>query len=439
MKKITHNLKKIALAVTMAAGAFSMPTPAHAYESDPWFHEWVLSEYAAFVSEVDNQFFAINTYLSEIYTYMISGEGDTGTGIIKAITGNMNKIWAEQQQFTEATNKNAAQMGRVTATDAAVSNRIAASLPDPRACDEIPKVMGGRMGGGGGGGSRNSKGAYEAPVVNKGGGTSLNNATQAGQVYGTHAGGNGNNYCSTADVKYTNGEAHAAFGCSAASTTMPDGDARVQSLFIPAHDYNNASVAAAQSITFKPESAKAAQDAATSILSSFSPAALPKDLETSSEGKTYLARVKVYNARISPAVHALAQLASSRSPDLNLPAPFKAAWMSVAQPVFAHILPGVTVPEVPSEAEVTRFEVLRRYADFGTTSWANDVIKDTDQGRLLQMLNTTEAVKLYVEWQIHNRMEENNALQAAILAQLTNPINKGELDKNFSAAVNTRK
>lgn len=438
MKNIGQKLKKTAIAISLAASVFSLSTPANAYETDPWFHEWVGTQYAAFVQEVDNQFYAINTYLSEIYTYITTGEGDTGTGIIKAITNNMDKIWKEQQQFTESTNKNSAQMNRVTATDAAVSNRIAASLPDPRACDEIPRVMGARMGGGGGG-SRAAKGTYEAAVSDHGGGTAPNYASQVGDVYGAHAGASGNNYCSTADVKYSNGQPHAAFGCAAASTTMPDGDARVQSLFVPAHDYNNAAVAARQNITLTPQTAKAAQDSMTSILSSFSPAGLPKDLESTSEGKSYLARVKVYNARMSPALNALSQIVALRNPDLNLSASYQGTWQSIAQPVYANIFPGTTIPPTPSEAEIMRFEVLRRYADFGSTSWHTTIIQDTDQGRLLQELNTTEAVKLYVDWQIHNRMEENNALQAAILAQLTNPITKSDLDKGFNSAISTRK
>lgn len=446
--KTKNVLKKTSLALSLSlVGYFGAPAPAHAV-AEPAFYaffssEWTpfLEQYTAFVSEVDDQFFAINEYLAEIYQYMATDTGNTqGMGIIGAINANQNKIWKQQQDFTETTNKNVAQMNRVTATDGAVSSRIANSMADPRNCSEIPRVMGARSGGGGGG-SRGTKGVYEARVANAGGGTAPNATSQAATIVATHAGGaGGNNYCATPDVTYTNGKAHAAFGCSAPGN-MPDGDARVASLFVPAHDFTKPDVVAQQTLTFTPQTAKAAGDAIITILSSFSPPGLPEDVEKSPEGKLYLAKVKVFNARLSPALHALTSITSMRNPDPNAMnnTDFKTTWSTVATPVFANLFPNSKPPEVPSEAEIMRFEVLRRYADFGDASWHGQLIKDQDQARLLIELNTTAAVQLYLDWQLHNRLEENNALQSAILAQLTNPVTINEMDAAARAAYGTRK
>lgn len=441
MKNLKSKFKKTALAVVIAsAGLLGVSNTASAYEGDPWFHAWegyewipFLDMYYEFVAEVDNQFFAINTYLSEIYAYLTKGEGETGKGII----GVMGKIWQEQREFQETTMKNQAQMNRVTQTDAAVSNRIAKNMPNPRNCSEIPRVMGARMAGGGGRGGRASKGMIEKVVANNAAGTAPSSTAQAGEVYGTHAQAK---YCSKADITYTNGQTHAAFGCTAASTTMPDGDSRVQSLFVPAHDFETPSKALEANLTFsEPDHIQASADSAKTLVASFSPIGLTKDVETTPDGKTYLSKVKVFNARVSPAVHALAQIASMRIPDKNLPQFLSDGWKGTAGPVYSRIFPGMKLPDQPSDAEVMRFEVVRRFADFGPDSWYQKLLDDDDETNQVRELNSTQAVALYLNWQIHNRLEENNAIQAAILAQLVNPVTKADMDTAAKAVYSNKK
>ena len=422
MKNVGKRFKKAALAAAVSAAALSCAAPAQAYESDPWFHSWESSVYTAFVQQVTNQFFAINTYLSQIYLYLNSGVGETGTGVI----GTMQKLGQQNQEFTESANKNLAQMNRVTQTDASVAQRVAAAMPDPHECSEIPRVMGARMAGGGGGGGRAIKGSIERVVSNAGGGTAPSSVAQAGDVYATRSQAK---YCSTADVTFSNGKRHAAFGCSAASTTMPAADVRVQSLFVPAHNFEDPAQEKAANLTFStPEEGQAAADAAKMVISAFSPVGLTPDMESTPAGKQYLTRVAAFNARLSPAIHALAQIASLRMPDANLASEIAESWKANATPVYARIFPGMKVPEKPSESEVMRYEVLRRYADYGPESWHQKQIQDDDQARLTRELTDAVVVNTYVNWQTHNRLEESNAIQAALLAQSVNPTTKQELE-----------
>lgn len=435
--KKTMAAVSIAMAFTLAVPPVEAHGPPDGALGDPVataaFNAWNTNIYTVFVTTVNNQFYAINTYLSQIYEYMRVGSGDpdNGTGLI----GTMKVIWEETQAFNEANGKMNAQMNRVTSVDAAVANRVAASMPDSRACSEIPRVMGARMAGGGGGGSRAARGGLERIVANSGAGTAPSSLNQAGDVFSTHA----TKYCSTPDIQFTNGQAHTAFGCTAVST-MPDGDARVQSLFVPAHNYEQTAPSIAANLTFSTADEKqAAKDSSKNIISAFSPPGLTREMEATPEGKQYLTRVKVFNTRISPAIHALAQIASYRFPDANIPSFLSDGWKAIATPVYGRIFPGMSVPDLPSAAEVVRFEVLRRFADFGAESWHQKIIQDNDQANLLRELNTTASVNLYVNWELHNRMEENNALQASILSQLVNPTSKQELDSALRSVYTAKK
>lgn len=434
MKNVGKSLKKAALASAVALGMLSMSAPAQAYESDPWFRSWqqpFVAQYNAFVTRVDNQFFAINTYLAEIYAYMNSGEGDTGTGII----GTMVKISKMQQQATEEAIAGGAQMNRVTTADALGAQRSAAALPSERACKEVGQVMGARASGGGGGGSRAVKGNFERVIMSNTAGMAPNPIAQAADTYNTHA----KNYCGPNDVKFSDGKPHKAFGCTAASTTMPSADVRVQSLFVPAHDFTNPDKAAAANLTFTAEQAQAAADASKNIISAFSPLALSPDMEGTEAGKMYLAKVNAFNARISPAIHALSQITSMRMGEANLPDALAANWKKIADPVYSRIFKGMEAPTKPSESEVMRFEVLRRYADSGPESWHQKQIIDDDLPRLTREMTDAVVLNTYVNWQAMNRLEENNALQSAILAQMTNPVSKIEMERMGTTVYSSQK
>ena len=435
MKNAGSSIKKAALASAIALGMLSMSAPAQAAESDPWFRSWqrpFVTQYNAFVTRVDNQFFAINTYLAEIYAYMNSGEGDMGTGII----GTMVKLSKMQQEANTAAITEGAQMNRVTAADAIGAQRSAGALPSRRACSEVAQVMGARASGGGGGGSRAVKGSFERVIMNNTAGTSPTALAQAAETYNTHA---QPKYCSPNDVKFSDGKTHKAFGCAAASTTMPAGDLRVQSIFVPAHDFTNPEKASAANLTFTPDQAQAAVDASKNIISAFSPLALSADMEGTDAGKRYLAKVNAFNARISPAIHAISQIASMRMSEANLPDALAENWKSIATPVYSRIFKGMEVPAKPSEAEIMRFEVMRRYADSGPESWHQKQITDDDLPRLTREMTDAIVLNTYVNWQAMNRLEENNALQTSILAQMVNPVSKTEMETLGSNVYTTQK
>jgi hypothetical protein len=219
---------------------------------------------------------------------------------------------------------------------------------------------------------------------------------------------------------------------------MPDADARVQSLFVPAHNFMNTSEAKVQNLTFNTEQTQAAVDASKNIVSSFAPIALSADMEKTPSGKAYLSLVKALNARLSPAIHALASIASAREPLAALPAYLQDSWAIASSGVMSRIFPGMNPVTNPSDAEVMRFEVMRRYADFGTDSWHNKLIQDNDESNLWLEYNTTQAVNAYIEYELHQRYEESNALNAAILAQRVNPITE-EMVRSAATSVMANK
>lgn len=461
MKKISANIKKIAAAAMLAAAPFlAIQTKAMAYEGDPWFHaweaaEWVefLNEYAAFVEEVDNQFFNINMYLAQTYSYLTAGEGDTGKGVI----GTMNKIWAEERPFLEAIGNNGASWQKANALDMLPGQVAMQRAGDPRNCSEIPTRIGARAAGGSRGGSRAIGSRVDRAIQAASVGTKISESSYASEINATH-GSADLGLCAKEDVSFdANGDAAKAYGSSRnlngcqAAGPMPNGDIRGQSLFVPAYDYvkvadgDAGELAKASSLTFNPKQSTVAGIAAKNIVASFSAPAMPKDVEASPAGQLVTAKGKILQARLSPAIQALASIASFRAPAAL---GSKAAdalsnnWMSTATPVYGRVFPaGTEVPKVPSLAEILRFEVFRRYMDFGgdQDSWLAQLNDSQDPARVGRMQAETQAVQLYVEYEILNRLEENNAIQAAILSQLVNPVSKQEVVNASAAAYKASK
>ena len=441
-------LKKAAAAMAFACLGTLGATPAFAVV-EPAFYAWEAgvwtpfeAAYNQFVEEVDNQFFAINTYLSEIYTYMISGEGDTGTGIIGAVNANMNKIWSEQRPYMENMTGQTASWDRRNMLDSISGTAIMARAADPRACSELPVMAASRAVHGGGGGAR-AKGGTETKVAQAQGGTGLSDISHAADIFVAHE----SKYCSAEDVSYTGaaadrfGSARNAFGCSATGT-MPDGDNRVQSVFVPAHDYvkagrgDAAEIGKSYSLTYDAAGTGTAQSDAADIsirnmTASFSPNALSKDVEGTPAGKALLARVKVFNDRVSPAVMALASLKASRS-SVNFNAEAAggpdATWASEAARVYKTVFPPNTpVPAKPSEMELTRFEVARRYLDYGAGSWLEKLGADTPDQVAVESAQTL-ALLAHLQYETMVRTEQTNALLISLLAQSVNPVTKQDID-----------
>lgn len=436
---------KRALGAAAVAGLFaaSISDPAIAYESDPHWRVWESTTYRQFVTRVTNQFFEINQHMSDVRGYLTNGDGETGRGVIGAIT----KTSDADRKFQEENTANEHSRMQVLAMNQAMAIRVAGAISNPRDCYEMPKRIGARMGGGGAG-SNVPKGRTEARVAATGAGTQPSEVAHAAAIYGNHK---NNGFCSSEDTRYagvTTGDASRnAFGCDAAGP-MPDGDARAQGLFVPAHDYTNAAEARKVSVTFDNGQAvngartqrNAADETIANIVNRFSPPALPKHVEQTPAGRILLTKQKVFNARLSTAVGALSTIAAMRDAAANPMSSQTLArvWGADVDGVYSRVFPGVQKPEKPSELEVLRYEVMRRYADYGDGSWAVEGSKQSDQTKRQLMQMETEAVQLNLLYQIHSRLGENNAIQSAILAQMVNPISKDELEKSARAALQAK-
>lgn len=436
MKK-TNPIKRIAssLAVASAFAMVAFPAPAFAYEGDPWFRQWETTTFAQFQLKVEGQFYAINEYMNAIRLYLTSGVGDTGTGLIATIqkTQDANRLYSQESDALQQSRN------QVLAMNQAMANRVAAGIPDPRDCDELPRMVGARAGGGGGS-SAIAKGRSEARLAAGSAGALPTATAHAAIVYANHEAGG---YCAAEDINYSGVSGKAAtrnaFNCTTVGA-MPDGDARAQGLFVPAHDYASAPAAERMSLTFDngtapasgPSQAAAADDTAGNIVARFAPPALNKGAEQTPDGRVFLAKTKVFNARLSPAINALTSISSRRNAAANpLSADALALWNDGnVQGVYDRIFSGAKHPQKPSEIEVLRYEVMRRYADYGANSWAQKVTNESDPAKRSLAQLQSQAVEMNLLYQIHGRLEENNAIQAAILSQLMNPITKTELELN---------
>lgn len=442
MKKTTVFKRALsALAVTGALASMSAPAQAFT-EVDPHWRAWEASTYTQFVMKVNNQFYNINQYLADIHAYLTNGDGDTGRGVIGTITKTMDA----QRKFSEEDTANEHARMQVLSMNQAMATRVAASISNPRDCYELPKGMGARMGGGGGA-TAASKGRIETNLAKEGAGTKTSEVAHAAAVYGNHS---ANGHCTAEDAKYAgvNGGSadRQAFGCTAPGK-MPDGDARAQSLFVPAHDYTKADAPERLSLTFDngqkvngPSQAMSADETIANIVARFSPPALPKGVEQTPQGRVLLTKQKVFNARLSPAVNALSTIAAGRD-GVNNPMSDtmrKSVWGDEVAGVYGRVFPGLKVPVKPSEMEVLRYEVMRRYADYGGGSWNEKMVSNSDPAARSKMQLENQAVQLNLLYQIHSRMEENNAVQAAILSHLVNPITKSDLELAAQGALNSK-
>lgn len=441
MKNLKNKFRKTALAVMIAsAGLLGASTTANAYEGDPWFHAWegyewtpFLDMYYQFVEEVDNQFFAINTYLSEIYAYLTKGEGETGKGVI----GVMQKIWSEERPFLENMTNQQANWQRATAAEMMPAQTALSRAPDPRSCYELPTTIGARYATGGGGSSRRARASTETSIAKSQGGTKPNDVAYANEMYSAHK---SSGYCSKEDAQYPNGSVDRnAAGCTIGDTAkMPDGDARIQSVFRPAHDYTDANAVKkyGSSLTYNQgksspspvgDQAKAADDAISTMITRFSPPALPKEVEQTPAGKVLFTKIKTFNARISPALDFLAS-AKSRydATHSDIPTQYADSILADFKDYYARMFPGADPIEKPSEAEVMRYEVLRRYADTNG-EWMKTLMAQGDAGKIAQIQAQTQGVELYLLYNLHERQVETNAILSALLAQSVNPITRAEL------------
>lgn len=420
MKKI----KKTILAISVASFcALSSPVNA-GMESDPHFRSWQAAEFNPWMMQISNT-------LNQIYAYLISGSGDTGTGIV----GTMNKIWSQQRPYMEAVGSISDTTNKSLAKEAPAAHVIAQRMPDPRSCSDLVRNAGPRSGGGGGG-AKISRAKTELALSNNGAGTKISDNAYSTEIYSAVK---DLKSCSKKDVGYLDASGNqvknrGAFGCTA-SGDYPGADSTVASILKPAYnrekisDGDQEALIKSYSLTLNKDQKALAERAGVNLVSAYQPPALPKDVENSPVGRAFLAKVKAYETRVSPGMVAVAQHteAISESSESGPQTKITQAWIDSAKDVYARIFKGYTPPANPSADEVARFEVFRRYSDFGSGSWDEELSQDQDSGRILQMMARSQAVELKLLHGLYEEAKLTNQLNTAILAQLTNPITTAEL------------
>lgn len=355
-----------------------------------------------------------------LYSYLISGIGDVGTGVVGTISGNARAKMShdETQEGNQAAHY--AAVDRTRDAEMIPAKRVINNSPDPSHCSEEAI----NMASGAAGANSDAALATAAQIAKSNAKTAQNQAgTQPSDT--AHAAKvleEMKKYASDIDAK----EGRFA---SAGSAGMPDGNIRTQSLFTPAHDYTKPDESAKQNLTFTKEQQEAADAVINNMVTRFTPPALPQAVEATPTGKVYIAKTKIFNARLSPAVMALSGIAARRA-ESPLSGNTQQGWQTASKE-YSAIFPGVNKPSAPSEMETLRMEVMRRYAG---SDWLTDLKKNSNPARVAQEQAATDAVKLKVLYEIHNRMEENSAVQAAILSQLVNPVSRSEIDNIAQSA-----
>ncbi len=332
------------------------------------------------------------TYWIKIYSYMSTGyvaetasHTDDGSGI----HGFLETIAAQQRQdrtLHEEMQANETQHKQRIAIEGAMAEKIVNTLPDPRDClDHIAREST-KPGGNAQIGSRVAKNRYETRLMAES--TRRTDSEHLTQMYVEHE---ASGYCSPVDVANpATGEVRNAFNCTEKGP-MPDGDVRIQSIFKPATDFTDPDKAAEPSLTFNlgknphdpamGDQRKAAADVISTVAAKLQPGILHPNAEKTPQGRIYLARLKTYQARVSVSINALTEIAGMRTAGagaLSTEAA-KALWKGdttlqlgneTNEDVYKRLFgDNVQIPEVPSEAELMRFEVMRRYVDRNDQGW----------------------------------------------------------------------
>ena len=356
-----------------------------------------------------------------IYSYLISGTGDVGTGIVGTISANAQS----QMSHNEAGGGNlaahdAARKREVRGEQVALERNVK-TLGDPRECQEglIKQQLGARAGSGEAAlYAMNSSAKYQAIVAESLAKTPSESASAAA-VMAAHK----SKFCGFDDAK--------AGRCG--TSQMPDGDIRVQSLFGPAGNYT-APAAGSASLTFQPQHEEAAGASAVNIMGAFAPPVLPKAVSMTPAGRMYAAKYKIFESRLSPANMVLTGIAGRRAP-ATLSGGAKESWDAVKGEYSAVLPQAGQAPDNPSEAELLRFEVMRRYAG---SKWLSNVQKSGDPAAAMREVAYNDAVELKVLYDMHQRLEEDNAVLAGVLAQMTNPVTRQGLNEAAATSYRTK-
>ena len=353
-----------------------------------------------------------------LYMYMISGEGDVGTGIVGTTSANAQSQMSHDEAAKSNLQAHRYAIKREQQGEKIAVDRNVRTLGDPRECSEAKlRSDFGVRGDNADAYAASMSGAAKIQQATAKARALPNESASAGEVLAAMG-----KYCSPADA--------AAQRCSKSS--LPDANVRAESLFKPAGDYT--APVQSQSLTYdngsgSGEQMSAAQETASNILGRFAPAALPQAVAQTPAGKMHTAKVKIYEARLSPAENILTGIAGRRAP-----MPSSQAW-SQASDEYPQIFPNTQKPSNPSEIEALRYEVMRRYAG---SKWQSDVKKSGDLASALRERVVTESVELKVLYDIHTRLEEQASVRAAILAQLVGPVDRKSVEDAGSAAYRTK-
>lgn len=356
---------------------------------------------------------------------MTGGLLDNMRGTLDMITAQ-NQAIAGYQQETDQRNR----LREVTKMmETAVLERQMAIAND--ACKDLSRQgTSGASSAGGSDSARKTKDAVEKLLR-----STTSNATNVGNVL---KGRTESGFCSQEDIS-VDGKSINLSNCTAVGP-MPGADQSVSSLFEPAEapgvvrrnaTYNNGT---GKALAANKDQAFAASTVINNITAALSPLTLEKEVgNDTAAGKDYSAKKVVYNSLVSAAIRPLSVIKGRRDVNAETLAAAgskKSIWANEKETWMRVFMQEASAfPSFPSDEENVRYEVMRRYADDPkhADSWILNL--ETKSGdEITKELAKMQAIQLYLSHQNHLRMEENNALLAAILMRDMTGMTKGGMD-----------
>ena len=184
--------------------------------------------------------------------------------------------------------------------------------------------------------------------------------------------------------------------------------------------------------------AKAAATFVTNIQGPGLPEQIDPQAMDTPGGKEYAPYWDAFTSRMSTLVEALSSISGSRTVEMQDQGPGKdplppqpdVKWKTNKE-TWEQVFPGQSFPDTPSEMERIRFEVYRRTSGVDFKSPTTNMVVRSWQTALpapVSQLATTEAWQLQLSLIQVVRIEENNKLLAALLAQSLNPVTKDTVE-----------
>ena len=361
----------------------------------------------------------METNFMMVYMYMISGEGDVGTGLVGTMSANAQSQASHDETQLSNQEMHYQAVARSRKAEMIAADTLNQTVGDSRQC--VDTVLASNMGVRGATTDAQKASAQASAKLSTT--LALNRISPSESSYGGTLIKDLSTYCSETDAL--------AKRCSAGS--LPDANIRAQSVLVPASDYTKPADVVKQSQTFDAaggdQQLTAAIAASSNIMGTFSPPVLPKAVAESPAGRMYTAKYKIYEARLSAGEAILAGMVGRRAPSET------AKTWDAQSSEYSSIFPGVSKPTKPSELETLRYEVMRRYAG---SQWQADLRASGDVANTMKERLYGESVELKILYEIHTRMEEQAAVRSAILSQLVSPISKKEVVSDATGAYRSK-